>query len=104
MIRFVFVSRFLVAVFFLVVSPSVLALFPPQILKEIGLSKVDYSTFRKKGQENSRDCVICYDNQSTHVVIPCFHLCLCEDCAKVYKGKTDCPKCRQTIKEIKKTF
>jgi len=51
------------------------------------------------------------DAPATFVILDCFHLCLCEKCAKMLgeraedngKEKT-CPKCRAVIRAIHKTY
>jgi len=40
-------------------------------------------------------CVICLQKESTHVLVPCGHLCLCADCAPNIAPGT-CPLCRET--------
>ncbi len=50
------------------------------------------------------ECVVCVENSQSHVIVPCFHLCLCEDCVDVVKKAGTCPICRGEIKEIKKIF
>ena len=38
-------------------------------------------------------CVICIDDQQTHVLIPCGHKCVCGVCAERRVGEP-CPLCR----------
>lgn len=41
-------------------------------------------------------CVVCIDNESTHLLRPCGHKVLCERCVDVYRAAhlTGCPICR----------
>jgi hypothetical protein len=86
-------------------------------LKHIGWTLEEFNTAKNKDDtadaagsndkiEEGRECVVCLARQADHVIIDCMHLCLCGECARQYKatGVTICPKCRATIKEIKKTF
>merc|ERR1719473_1673155 len=41
------------------------------------------------------DCVICMETESTHIIEPCMHLCMCSTCVKKVN---ECPKCRCKIK------
>jgi len=53
----------------------------------------------------SRECVICYDAMAVMIILPCFHLCLCEKCTPPFrKSSKVCPKCRTRYRQIKKTF
>lgn len=47
------------------------------------------------------DCVVCTDKPSTHIVVPCMHLCLCEDHAK---GFEECPICRTKVNSVQRVF
>ena len=45
---------------------------------------------------NTRDCVICLADEKNTVVLPCRHMCLCQDCAEVLRNQSSkCPICRQ---------
>jgi hypothetical protein len=38
------------------------------------------------------ECVICLENDPTHIILPCHHVCVCEGCAKVVlEAKITCP-------------
>ncbi len=50
------------------------------------------------------ECVICTEKSQSHVIVPCFHLCLCENCVEVVIKSGTCPVCRGEMKEIKKIF
>jgi len=45
------------------------------------------------------DCVICIEQPSSHVVMPCGHVCLCSTCAGTMSMQTDkrCPVCRSPM-------
>lgn len=45
-------------------------------------------------------CVICMDKEPSHVVLPCGHLCLCEDCVGPMKTCLECPMGRCTFTSI----
>lgn len=40
-------------------------------------------------------CSVCLSKQTTHVLIPCGHICLCESCVQL--NIKNCPVCRQQI-------
>ena len=53
----------------------------------------------------------CLDAPATHIILDCFHLCLCEGCAERMneasrrEGKEEvCPKCRSPVRLIHKTY
>ena len=51
-------------------------------------------------------CVICLSSTSTHVVVPCGHMCLCEQCAVLPKLQQtkQCPVCRSKYSMIIRVF
>ena len=47
------------------------------------------------------ECVVCLDNQSTEIFIPCCHKCICNVCYIQMKiVKNYCPICRRNITSI----
>ena len=52
--------------------------------------------------EASGLCVVCLNAPHDHLLMPCFHLCVCKDC--VAKCKSVCPLCRQTVKSSSRVF
>lgn len=51
-----------------------------------------------KGFFSSEECVICMDNATSIVFLPCSHACTCNDCSNmILKAKMDCPLCRSLI-------
>jgi len=43
------------------------------------------------------ECVVCLDAARTHILVPCGHQCVCEDCASELSEGDACPVCRQQI-------
>ena len=41
-------------------------------------------------------CVVCFDAPKDHIIVPCYHLCVCEACANLLTQieKPSCPICR----------
>ena len=47
------------------------------------------------------ECVICLDEATTEIVVPCGHKCLCKNCSvQLVKTTKNCPICRKTIGTI----
>ncbi|KAF8820316.1 RING zinc finger protein [Cardiosporidium cionae] len=50
---------------------------------------------------NGRECVICLSAKRTTAVLPCRHMCLCDDCANIMRIQSDkCPICRQNVSSL----
>ena len=51
-------------------------------------------------------CVMCFDAPKDHVIIPCYHVCVCEACANLLTqmSKPSCPICRTAIQHTNKVF
>ena len=50
---------------------------------------------------NSRECVICMTQPRDTTVLPCRHMCMCSECAKVLRIQSNkCPICRQNIESL----
>lgn len=54
------------------------------------------SVQRIEPNSDEQRCVVCVTNPKEVIVLPCGHVCLCEDCA--LQIKTTCPVCRGDIK------
>ena len=48
-------------------------------------------------EESSNECVVCMDAPKTHILVPCFHKCLCEECAERIPVGGHCPVCRAVV-------
>lgn len=54
-----------------------------------------------EGDENTRECVICMTEARDTTVLPCRHMCMCYDCAKVLRVQSNkCPICRTNIDSL----
>ena len=50
---------------------------------------------------DARDCVICMTEARDTTVLPCRHMCMCYDCAKVLRMQSEkCPICRTPIESL----
>jgi hypothetical protein len=51
-------------------------------------------------------CVLCFDAPKDHIILPCFHMCVCEACANLLTQmeKPSCPICRTAIQQTNKVF
>jgi hypothetical protein len=51
-------------------------------------------------------CVLCFDAPKDHIILPCFHVCVCEACANLLTRtrKPTCPICRTAIQQTNKVF
>ena len=58
------------------------------------------------GEEIERNCCICLSKPKCVVLLPCKHMCLCEDCgdAKSTTLIQDCPLCRKAIRDRLKVY
>jgi hypothetical protein len=41
-------------------------------------------------------CIVCFTNPKTHVAVPCFHQCVCANCAARPEMRK-CPYCREPV-------
>ena len=49
-------------------------------------------------QEASEECVICMDQQNSHIMVPCGHQCVCQSCAdRITEDGETCPICRAAV-------
>lgn len=63
----------------------------------------------KQAEEGDKECIICMENVPNCVIKPCYHKIICircsiELCKGKKKGEVNCPKCRKTIKKIKRVY
>jgi hypothetical protein len=83
------------------------------------LSDGDHDTLSKKAgfnadatedvagdDDGAQDCCICLEFPADHIILPCFHVCLCENDAELIMNSKDpkCPKCRTTAEKIHKVY
>ncbi len=57
--------------------------------------------------KEASECCVCLSSKSTHAIVPCMHVCLCEGCASKMAGRTvgkKCPKCRARCTSINKLY
>ncbi|KAG6697008.1 hypothetical protein I3842_09G178200 [Carya illinoinensis] len=53
------------------------------------------------GNDPGKECVICLSEPRDTTVLPCRHMCMCSECAKVLRFQTNrCPICRQPVDRL----
>jgi len=52
------------------------------------------------------NCIICFEKERNHILIPCGHLILCKSCCDTFKERniSNCPLCQSKINLICKVF
>lgn len=74
-------------------------------LNNISLAK--YSLFADKSENQHSKCSICLEQfQPTILLLPCSHMCFCDDCYVSVKERkvSICPICRKHIEQIMFVF
>jgi len=69
--------------------------------------KIQEIHHQAEAKQFANECVVCLENPSTHIILPCLHVCLCGDCCQKFTSGNPsavCPKCRTPIDQIKKIF
>ncbi|RWR94741.1 putative E3 ubiquitin-protein ligase LUL4 [Cinnamomum micranthum f. kanehirae] len=87
--------------------------FQVKVIKQIlWVNGVRYELRELFGIENSaeaefddsgpgKECVICMSEPKDTAVLPCRHMCMCSECAKVLRFQTNrCPICRQPVEKL----
>ncbi|OAF67975.1 Mahogunin RING finger protein 1 [Intoshia linei] len=55
-----------------------------------------YGTEKNSDDDTSQECVICMTEKRDTIILPCRHLCLCEECAEAIRYQSiTCPICRE---------
>jgi len=57
----------------------------------------------KEDKDKDKECCVCMERCPTHVLVPCGHKCVCEECAPRFLMK-ECPICRKVVATIIKVF
>jgi len=53
------------------------------------------------GNDSGKECVICMSEPRDTTVLPCRHMCMCSECAKVLRFQTSrCPICRTPVDRL----
>ena len=52
-------------------------------------------------KSQAAECVVCLENEATHIAVPCGHMCLCSGCTK---GLALCPICRTALSQTMRVF
>ncbi|KAF3338183.1 zinc finger family protein [Carex littledalei] len=53
------------------------------------------------GNDPGKECVICLSEPRDTTVLPCRHMCMCSECAKVLRFQSNrCPICRQPVERL----
>ncbi|KAB0795950.1 hypothetical protein PPYR_10011 [Photinus pyralis] len=56
-------------------------------------------------QSNRNLCLVCQDSSRCMLLLPCRHLCLCEQCVgRIRNYAYNCPLCRSAVEETMKVF
>ncbi|KAG5049532.1 hypothetical protein JHK85_010635 [Glycine max] len=59
------------------------------------------STTNFDDNDPRNECVICMTEPKDTTVLPCRHMCMCNECANALQHQFNkCPKCRQPIEEL----
>lgn len=61
---------------------------------------------KEEEEEEKRECLICMDSSASHVLTPCGHVGLCEECSETLRKEQapSCPVCRKRVESFVKLF
>ena len=69
---------------------------------------LDDNTITSSNDSNHNVCVICHENVSSMAVIPCGHVCLCNQCSDLCtnseNGQQSCPLCRGNMQSVLRIY
>ncbi|ETO29391.1 hypothetical protein RFI_07734 [Reticulomyxa filosa] len=68
---------------------------------------LQHEVVEKEHQDDQLLCVVCLDKNRNYIVLPCAHVCLCEQCSQLGEYHSDsaaCPICRGKIEKLTKVF
>ena len=67
--------------------------------------KFDSMRHFEKKEKRDAECVVCLDKPKDHLIMPCMHMCLCEECAQDFGDpKASCPICGKKVKKVARIF
>jgi len=72
---------------------------PPLSMTASSPSSLSYSSTLPAGTE----CVVCLIRASSMVLLPCGHVCSCQNCAQLFVSQ-DCPLCRTTVAQVVRIY
>jgi hypothetical protein len=78
-----------------------------QALKHLGISQEKLEGMKKFQEEGKSvgECVVCLDKKRSHLIMPCMHFSLCEDCASDFaQANKKCPVCSKPIQKVERVF
>lgn len=59
----------------------------------------------RESEEALRECSVCMDSDKNHILIPCAHVCVCQECAlNIMETTRQCPVCRAIVQHTFKVF
>jgi hypothetical protein len=62
------------------------------------VTKLDMSSLRIY---EITECVVCMVENSTEILVPCGHLCMCKSCCEsLLKCRSNCPICRREVHSV----
>jgi hypothetical protein len=75
------------------------------IAKQRKAKELTEQQLKRDDSENAL-CCVCRDNVKTVLLLPCKHLCLCEECSENIASRrmTSCPVCRQTVNDVLRVY
>ena len=70
-------------------------------LQKMTVDEEDSIKNLQKRQLKLDACCVCYGRTKSYAFVPCFHLCVCEECGRKLNR---CPMCREPVKTIQKIY
>ena len=58
--------------------------------------------FGHRERHEEPECDICKEFAKDTIVVPCYHMCLCRNCANIMRGQynSKCPICRTPVESL----
>jgi len=79
------------------IKRSIAELVDQQAALERAMAEEDTKKAAAEHEAGGNECVVCLDAPKTHILAPCFHKCLCEECAERIPVGGQCPVCRAVV-------